>query len=722
MNTAELLQTALQHHRAGRLEDAEPIYWQILQAEPNHADAWHLVGVLAYTRGQHIPALQYIRQALQLDARQAAYHFNLGEVHRALGQAAQAQACYEQALRLKPDHARAHNNLGTLLQDQGRLAEAEACYRQALHLDPGYAIAANNLGAVLLARGELAQARSVLENLLQREPGYVEAHNNLGAVLQREGKPDQALACFQQALRLKPDHAPAHHNLGTLHQAEGRLAEARACFEQALRLKPDFAEARGRLVHALLAEGCLDPAREILRKMAPDAAARLCLEYLEGLMFTARTSEYDAVLAMAQSLFPHDVGLEAAGLFRLHFEDLVDHAELSRRYRRWSARHFPNAPASIPDRPPRAKTSRLRLAYVGTYLHHMYMDPVFRCHGRSQFDILVFTDDVRMDLAGLYPGLQVQRLTGIDLVRACREQGVDIAVDLCGSIPFRNGLRQITAFHQRLAPIQCNWVATIDTSGSPAFDYLIGDAQVVAPEDESLYTERLARLPEVWLCWRPPDNAPAPGPLPARSNGYITFGTANRGFKIHDAQLRLWAEVLARCPGSRFHIKGQHATDPAFRDRAVQLFAEKGVASDRLLFRPHSDHPDFLNFYRDIDISLDTYPYTGCITTQEALWMGVPVVTRFGRTFVARTSRSILAVCGRSAWFAGSDEDYLRIACDLAADLEALEEERHRLRGDLEKSPMCNAPVFTRHLEELYVRMLEAGGQVNVAVPPKAPR
>ena len=176
---SEALALAIQHHQAGRLQDAEQLYRQILAVQPEHADAIHLLGVVASQVGQHELAVQYIARAIRLKNSVAAFHNNLAEAYRALHKIPEAVACYRRALELKPDYAQAHNNRGAALNAQGKLDEAIACYQQALALTPDYA----------------------------------EAHNDLGVALKDKGDLDEAQACFRRALELKPDYAAAHSNL-----------------------------------------------------------------------------------------------------------------------------------------------------------------------------------------------------------------------------------------------------------------------------------------------------------------------------------------------------------------------------------------------------------------------------------------------------------------------------------------------------------------------------
>jgi tetratricopeptide (TPR) repeat protein len=310
------LAIAIRHHQGGRLQAAEQIYRQILQAEPNHADAIHLLGVIAHQVGKPDEAVACYRRALELKPDYAEAHSNLGVVCKEQGKLDEAVACYRRALELKPDYAEAHNNLGGALKEQGKLDEALACWRRALELKPDYAEAHNNLGVALKEQGKPDEAVTCCRRALELKPDYAEAHNNLGVALKEQGKLDEAVACYRRALELKPDYAKALGNLGLALQARGQLDEAVACYRRALELKPDYAEALGNLGSALEEigdlQGAEDSFRAALRHNSRFAFAHQKLAELLG----GKLPEQD--LAVQRQLL-EEVELTDAERLTLHF-------------------------------------------------------------------------------------------------------------------------------------------------------------------------------------------------------------------------------------------------------------------------------------------------------------------------------------------------------------------------------------------------------------------
>jgi predicted O-linked N-acetylglucosamine transferase (SPINDLY family) len=262
----EALAMAVQHHQAGRLQVAEQIYRQVLVVAPDHADAWHLLGLLAHQGGMHEIAAEYIGRAIALKGTDAAFHNNLGTALKEQGKVDQAVACYRRALELRPAYAEAYNNLGVALKDQRRLDEAVACYRRALELRSAYAEANNNLGVALQDQGKLDEAVACYRRALELKPDYAKAHANLGNLLKEQGKSEAAIACYRRALELKPDYAEVHYSLGCAFQGQGRPDEAVVCYRRALELKPGYAEAYNNLGIVMQDQGKLDEAIACYRR------------------------------------------------------------------------------------------------------------------------------------------------------------------------------------------------------------------------------------------------------------------------------------------------------------------------------------------------------------------------------------------------------------------------------------------------------------------------
>jgi tetratricopeptide (TPR) repeat protein len=246
-----LFAMATAHHRAGRIAEAEGLYRQVLAIDPNHAESYHYLGVLAFQIGRNDIAEAMIAKAITLQGAEPAFHCSLGNALWGLGRLDEAVAAQRKALALKPDFVEAHVNLGNALKDQGRLGEAILSYRRALALKPDFAIGHNSLGAALKDQGKPVDAEASYRKALALTADYPEAHSNLGVALTDQGRLDEAIASFRRALNLRPDFAEAHYNLGNTLRRHGNFDEAAASYKRALSLKPDFVDAHYNLGEAL---------------------------------------------------------------------------------------------------------------------------------------------------------------------------------------------------------------------------------------------------------------------------------------------------------------------------------------------------------------------------------------------------------------------------------------------------------------------------------------
>jgi len=252
MTGGDVLSRALEHHRAGRLPQAAQLYRHILQDDPHHASALHLLGVIALQTGQYSAAVERLHAAVTADQSQTHFRSNLALAYRGLGRLPEAEAALRAAVHLRPDNPELHNNLGTILFELGRRTEAEAAWRETLRLKPDHADAYANLGTLLLGMGRPTEAEAAFRESLRCHPDDAKTHYNLGLAHQALGNLPEAAACWREAIRRNPGHLDAHHNLGTALLELGRPIEAEACLREALRRKPQHAETLLNLGRALL--------------------------------------------------------------------------------------------------------------------------------------------------------------------------------------------------------------------------------------------------------------------------------------------------------------------------------------------------------------------------------------------------------------------------------------------------------------------------------------
>jgi protein O-GlcNAc transferase len=290
----------------------------------------------------------------------------------------------------------------------------------------------------------------------------------------------------------------------------------------------------------------------------------------------------------------------------------------------------------------------------------------------------------------------LNRMSDDEAARRIRADGVHVLLDLSG----HTADNRLPIFGRRPAPVQASWLGYFASTGMAQMDYLLADRFVVPAGEEGHFSERVWRLPDCYLCFTPPDDAPAVGPLPALATGRVTFGCFNNLSKLNERVIALWARVLAAVPGSRLLLKTYQLADAGIRAATAQRFAAAGVAADRLLLEGPSSRAGYLAAYGRVDLALDPFPFPGGTTTVEGYWMGVPTLTRRGDRFISHAGESFAHNTGLADWIADDDSAYVAKAAAFASDLDRLAALRAGLRERARAAPTFDAARYARHFED----------------------
>jgi protein O-GlcNAc transferase len=656
----------------GRLEEALAAYDQALRKEPDAAELHLYRGVVLQRQGRLEEALAAYDRAVCLKPDYAKAHAGRGAIRVQQGRLEEALAVYDQALQSAPDVAQLHFDRGRILRRLARFAEALAAYKHALCLQPDYAEAHLARGVLLQERGRFAEALEAYELARRIKPDWALAHINCGVMLQVHRRFEKALAAHDQALRIKPDHVLTHLNRGITLQELGRPTEAIAALDEALRIKPDFAQAhyyRGRILRG-----------------------------------QGRFSEAGAAYQQALAVAPSYGAAYSSYLLCLNYDPAQSDADLAAAHRIWGERYgrHPNAFVTHgnPPDPDRPLIVGLVSADLGRHPVGFFVHPLLAASSPDQLRFVCYSgrflnDDLTVKLkVHASTWRSCLGLSDLDLAGAVRADEVDILIDLSG----HTAGNRLGCFALRPAPLQIHWAGYCHSVAS--MDYSLWDSVQVPEGDERWFVEPVIRLPDVRWCYGPPGYAPDVVEPPVVHRGYITFGSFNNLAKVNAGVIDLWSRVLQEVPDSRLLLSWPTLGDTHERERWSSLFTAQGIPVERLELRRGSpSHAGVLGEYGDIDIALDPFPFSGCLTTCEALWMGVPVVSLPRTRPVSRQSQAFLTALGRTEWVAQGRDDYVGIATDLASDPVKLATLRRDQRPRMTASPVCDGERFARHFE-----------------------
>ncbi len=708
-------------------------------AQSDRADVLQQAALGAIARRDYGNAVTLMRQAVALKPNEGAHHFNLGSALRHKGELAGAVASYREALRLMPGTVEIYNNLGNTLRETGDVQGALSSLLHAIELNPDYARAHMNIGAVYLDLERFDDAERSLQRALALEPALVDAHALLGKLYRRMNRLEEAAVAYYNAMRTNPGEAAMYLNLGNVMQALNRTPEAIGVYElgrqtapksveilnnlgnayftisnymaaievyrEALAIRPDYAAAHSNLGAALQREGRLEEAIASYRMALQINPEQDSYNNL-GLALSSfgLRDEAIATLRRAIELRPGYIVAHRNLLSAMLYDPKLtpkerwhEHAVFGRKLPRPAVK-----PVFGNERDPER---RIRIGYLSSdFLDHPVsrnITPVLENRDREKVELFAYAELTRSDvtterLKGYFDHwLVVSGMGDAQLAERIRADRIDILVLLAGH--FDNNRPQIAAW--RTAPLQVSFHDPA-TSGIAEMDYLIGDRTLAPRGGPEGFSERVLRLPSFYI-HAPFADAPPVSPLPADTNGYVTFCSFSNPAKLNNAVLSLWAEVLRAVPTARLSLKFKSW----FKNRTLRERILNGLQCDeeRVQFGlADLSAADHLSLYHGADIALDPFPFTGSTTTFEALWMGVPVVTLAGDAMVARWSTSMLHVLGLDAFIAATPEDYVRIAAGMASEPLRIAALRAELRGRVAGSPLCNGVGRARQIDRLY--------------------
>ena len=645
----QLFKQGVSLHKQGKVEQAKKIYEQVLAKQPKHFDALHMLGVLAFQTNNHALAAELIGKAIEIDPTSASAYLNLGAVLQGLRRLDAALVSYDKALALKPDFALAFNNRGNVLNDLKRLDDALVSYDKALALKPDYA----------------------------------EALYNRGTALKELRRLDEALVSYDKAITLKPDFAEAFNSRGTALKELKRLDEALVSYDKALSIKPDFEFLLGK---------------------------KLNLQ-----MHMCDWSDLSGQLGQLESALSEDRKVT----YPFELLGLIDNPELQLLASKISVESKHPASDVLGDFIKREPDGKIRIGYYSADFHNhatsYLMAELFEAHDGQRFELYGFSygpdrqDEMRKRVSdGLGQFIDVTQKSDREVAKISRDLGIDIAIDLKGfTKDSRTGI-----FAERCAPIQVSYLGYPGTMGAPYFDYIVADKTVIPQESQQFYSEKIVYLPHSYQVndskRKISDKVFTRHELGLPESGFV-FCCFNNNYKILPETFDGWMRLLQTVEGSVLWLLADNPTAVRNLQKEAQ---NRGVEPRRLVFAPRMPLDEHLARHRLADLFIDTFPCNAHTTASDALWAGLPVLTRTGQSFASRVAASLLNAIGLPELITEDQMQYEHRALALAQDPAQLAETKTKLVQSRSTSPLFNAQLFAKNLEaayeEIYRRSLEA--------------
>lgn len=638
-----LFQKALPLHQAGHIQDAEKLYKEILQKQPDHEEANHLLGLVKFQQGDHLNAIALITRAVEIDPSFAAAHYNLGRCHEQIGENEKAAQSYNASLSLRPDDADCYLGLGNARLGLLQLEEALDAFEKAIALSPKFAEAHNNRGKTLKELKRREEALASYEKAIALNPRFAEAHSNRSNTLRDMKRLDEALASYNKALELKPD---IDFLIGRRLFAEISLCDWSNIISDRDTISQQI-EA-GKRVCSPFKSSALFDSPELLRKSAEIFAESLGVASSESSSVPAFSNEKIRIGYFSSDLREHAVSFLTAEMFELH--------------------------------------DRERFEITAFSFHEQKSEDAMRRRLRNAFDSFV-------DVTGK---------SSEETASLSRKLKIDIAVDLNGYT--KNSRPQIFGF--RAAPIQVSYIGYLGTMGTAAMDYLISD-QVITPKGSEInYSEKIVRLPcyQVNDSKRPiSERVFSKNELGLPGNAFV-FCCFNNSYKISPEVFSIWMRILKSTENSVLLLLAGHKKMEQNLRREAQV---RGVNPGRLVFAGKLPRDQYIARFRCADLFLDTLPYNAGTMASDALWAGLPILTCLGKAFAGRVCASILASIGLPDLITRTAGEYEALAIELATRPRKLADIRNKLKANRHTTRLFDSQRFTKNIEAAYSAMFE---------------
>jgi predicted O-linked N-acetylglucosamine transferase (SPINDLY family) len=745
-NVELLYRLSVVNAQLGRFDAALALADRALTGNPGIAQLhFHRAELLAALRREEA-ALEGYRQALALDPDHLDALNVLADLLNSMGRAVEALPLLERALARNPDYLPAINNRANALQALGRSAEALGSFDRALALSPGNPIVLFNRASALLSLKRHAQAEADCRQVLAKDPRHIGALFNLGRAQLRQHKHAAALATSDKLLALQPANAAAWSDRGNVLAAMRRYKDAWACFDKALAIDPGLADAwfaSAMLYSSFMqhesalkcfrrltalqpdnAEACF-MLGETLRTIGRDEEALIAfrdalridpeLPFVRGQVLWLRlhrcdweglASEIEQVMGAVRAGKPAVIPLDLLALSDLAPDQLQG--------ARIHCEHYKKLPAAPAWQGERHRHARIKIAYLSAdFRDHpvaFLIAGLLELHDRERFEVSGYSltwergGEMAERMRGAFDHFSVVKdLDDAEVARQLREQQIDIAVDLMGHTSYaRTGI-----FGLRPCPVQVNYLGFPGTLGTRFHDYIIADGYVIPPGLEQHYSEKVVRLPDTFQCNDARRSAAQQAPGRAAAGlppGGVVYCCFNNSAKLNPAVFDEWMRILAAVPASVLWLFAEHPILQANLRKEAQA---RGIDAARLVFAPRADYPQHLARLQLADVFLDTLPFNAGTTASDALWAGVPVITRSGEAFAARMAGSLLHAIGMPELITATPEEYVALAVRLGSEAQFLAATKAKLAANRATQPLFDTDRFRRHIEAAYVAMWE---------------
>ena len=665
---------ALKQFNDGKINEARDICTEILKSEPNNFNAYYLLGVISFQIKDYIKSDELISKAIEINPKNSEfYNFKaIALVHR--NKFEEAIKIWTKAIEINPNSLDAHNNLGNALIKLKKNELALKNFDQALKLKPNFSQAHYNRSVVLKNLNRFDIALESVNKAIEINPKYVDAYNLKGVILRELNQIEDSLNNYDKAIELNPNFAGAHLNRGNLLLSENKqLNLALESFTKALKINPNLNFLFGKYIHT-----------------------------------KAWLSNWDFIDEEISSLKNKiNSGIKTATPFPiLSLIDLPDMQKKNAENYVKNEYSLSNNLEPIIKKPPNKK---IRIGYYSADFNNhptsFLMIQLLELHDRSNFEIYCFSLANRKDdemrarvLNECDKFLDVSLKSDEEIAKISRDLNIDIACDVMG---FTKG-NKFQIFAEKCAPIQVSYLAFPGTTGANFIDYVIADKIVISQELKKHYSEKIIFLPDTYQVndslKKISDKVFTREEMGLPKDSFV-FCCFNKNYKILPRVFDIWMNLLKKVKGSVLWLLVENLKA---QENLKKEATKRNIDKNRIIFAKIVPLDDHLARHRCADLFVDTFPYTAHTTCSDALWAGLPLVTRIGKSFASRVSASLLNAIDLPELITHSEEEFENLALDFANDKNKLDKVKIKLEKNKISKSLFDTKLYTKNIESSY--------------------
>ena len=722
----QALSKAKLYAKKGDISEAKKFCQGVLHTYPNNLRAKQLLNSLdtstssskifndlinIFNKKQYAEVIQISERYLQIYPKDASLWNINGAANEELGAQDDALIAYEKAITINPNNPEYYNNFGTILEKKEKFEEAIKVYNKALHIRPDYAEAHYNIGNAYKGQGELEQAIESLGKAITYNPKYTEAYNNIGNILHQQGRIDEAIEMFQKAISINPNRPELYCNLGYAFNAKGKIENAILALRKSISLNPNFFQSYLNLGNILSNQGKTVDAIYMYNKallIRPD------FETVRSQKLHQQANICDWNSIEENRIFISQLGVQKQFVTPWSLLSLEDNPlNHKKRSEIFAKIKYPQKPIPFNTLISKCK-KRIRIGYFSSdfYDHATMrlMSKILTLHDRQKFEVFAYSydleknDEMKTNLINSVDVFDdVSQMSDKDVALLARQDEIDIAIDLKGHT--QNNRSGIFAY--RAAPIQINYLGYPGTMGANFIDYLIADSTIIPEEYRNYYSEEIIYMPH---SYQPTNNNRLISQKEMTRSGMglpedsFVFCCFNNSYKITSVEFDIWMNILKQVEGSvLWLLKTNKWAQANLRKEAEN----RGVNQDRIIFAGKLPQAEHLARQKLADLFIDTFNVNAHTTASDALWGGLPVVTKTGKGFAARVAASLLNAIDLPELVTENKKDYESLILELAHNREKLKEIKDKLVMNRISKPLFNSEMYTKHLENGYQQIYQ---------------